>query len=79
MKNFKRAVEETGTTTAAGKMHYLHTLLHGEAIWEFYELASHNSGTNNSRLKLIREGLLGYFPPINALSKKKRVMRCAVS
>ena len=34
--------------------------------------------TTNWYLKLIQEGLLGYPPPINALTKQKRVMRCAM-
>ena len=40
MENFKRAVDGTGTTTAAEKINYLHTLLHGKALREFDELAS---------------------------------------
>ena len=35
LKNFKRAVDWTGTTTAAGNINYLRTLLHGEALQEF--------------------------------------------
>ena len=33
---------------------------------------------NNTYLKFIQKGLLGYFFPINALSKKKRTMRRAM-
>ena len=78
INNFKRAVDRTGTTVTAGKINYLRTLLRREALREFDELVSHNAGTNNSHLKFIQEGLLGYFTPINALSKKKRTMRHAM-
>ena len=75
IKNFKRAVYGTETTTAANKINYLHTLLSGEALRELDKLASQNAGTNNTHLKFIQEGLLGVFI-INALSKQKRAMRC---
>ena len=55
MKNFKIVVDGTGTKTAAGKINYLHTLLRGEALREFDELASQNAGTNNTYLKFIQE------------------------
>ena len=53
MKNFKKAVDGTWTTTTAGKINYLRTLWLGEALREFDELSSHNSGMNNTHLKLI--------------------------
>ena len=74
MKNFKREVERTGTTTAVGKINHLHTLLRGEELKEFNKLASHNSGMNVAHLKFFQKGLLVYFPSINDLSKKKRTM-----
>ena len=75
MNNFKWAVDRTGTTMDARTINNLRTLLTGEALREFDELASWNTGTNNSHLKFIQEGLLGYFFPINALSKKRCSMR----
>ena len=78
MKNFRIAVDGTGTTTAAGEIKYLRNILCGKSLQEFYELASHNSGTNNAHLKFIQEGLLDYFLPVNSLSKQKRAMRRAI-
>ena len=43
MKNFKRAVDRTGTTVTAGKINYLRTLLRGEALRKFDELARQNT------------------------------------
>ena len=78
MKNFKRVFDGTGTTTAAEKTNYLRNVLREEALREFYELSNQNTGTNNTHLEFIQEGLLGYFPPINALSKQKPTMRRAM-
>ena len=54
-------IDRTGATTASGKMNYLSTVLRGEALLEFDELASQNAGTNHTHLKFIQEGLLSYF------------------
>ena len=62
VKNFKRAIDRTWTTTAAGRINYLHTLLHGEVLQNLDELDIQNAGTKNSHLKFIQEGLLGGFP-----------------
>ena len=78
LKNFRIAIYGTGTTSPLGKINYLHTMLSGEALREFNGLPSQNSGTENSNLNHIKEGLLGYLAPINALSNKNRVMRCAM-
>ena len=78
MKNFKRAVDRTVTTTSAGKINYLRTLLHGEELRELDKLSSQNSGTNNTHPKFIQEGFLRYPPPISDLPKQKRAMRCAM-
>ena len=42
------------------------------------KIAIQNSGTTSAHLKFIQKGLFDYFPPINALSKQKRVMRRAM-
>ena len=78
LKNLNTAVDGTGTVTVAGKINYLCKILCGETLQEFKKLTSYNSGVKNARLKHIQEGLLGYFFPINSLSKKKRVMRRAI-
>ena len=79
LKSFRIAVNGTWTTSVSGSIEYLRTVLHGEAIIYFDELASQNNGMANAYLKHIMEGLLGYFPPINSPSKKKRTMRRAMS
>ena len=61
-----------------GQTNNLHTLLHGEALREFDKLASQNSGRTSARLKFIQEGLFGYLPSINSLSKQKRIMCRAI-
>ena len=49
---------------------------------EFDELVSQKHGMTSAQLNHITEGLLSYFPPINALSTKKRAMltsnRCCI-
>ena len=77
MNNFKRAVDGTGTTKVEGKVTYICTLLSGEELQEFGEIASQNAGTNNAHLKFIQKGLIRYFL-INTLSKQKRAMRCVI-
>ena len=62
MKNFKTAIEGTGTALATGKIDYILTLLRGEEPREFDKLASQKTGKRNAHLKFIHEGLLGYFP-----------------
>ena len=78
MNNFKTAVDGSGTMSATGKINYLRTLIHGEEIQEFDELTSQNTGTSNAHLNFIKEGLLGHFFQINALSKQKRAMHRAM-
>ena len=53
-------------------------MLHGQALREFDELQSQYGGATNNHLKLIHEGLLEYFFPINALSKKNCTIRHAM-
>ena len=49
-------------------------MLRGQALREYDKLQSQYRGATNNRLKLIQEGLLEYFFPINSLSKQKRAM-----
>ena len=58
-KDFKTAVDGTGTNT----------ILHGEALREFDAITGQVRSTNNTHLKKIKEGLLSYFPPLNAPNK----------
>ena len=65
MKKFKIVIHGTGTTSVAGRIKYLQALLRGESLREFEDLESQVLGTTNSHLNFIKEGLLGYLPPIN--------------
>ena len=59
--NFKSEIDGTGTTSAPGRINYLLTMLHGESLQEFDELASQINGTTNANLNFIKERILGYF------------------
>ena len=61
VKNFNTAINGTGTTSAAGKINDISTILCGEQHREFDKLASQNNGTINAHLNFILEGLLGFF------------------
>ena len=78
MKDFNTATDGTGTTSTNRKIQFLLTMLRGEALREFDALKSKFGSTTNVHIKLIKEGLLGYSPPINALNKQKRAMRRAI-
>ena len=69
MKNFKTAIDGTGTTPAPVRINYIYTLLHVEDLLEFNELASQVNDTTNDHIHFIKKGLLRYLPPINAFSK----------
>ena len=79
LKNFRIKFDGTGTTSVAGRINYLRTMLHWEALREFDELASQNSGTKNAHLNHIMECLLGYFLLIVSLSNQKCPMHHAMS
>ena len=78
IKDFKTATYGTGNTSATGKFQFLLNMLRREALREFTYLAGQVGSTTNRHLKFIKEGLLGYFSPINALIKKKCVMIHAI-
>ena len=64
-------------TTAPGRINYTRTMLHGTSLKEFDEIALVGNSTD-SNIKHITKGLLEYPPPLNALSKERRTMRCAM-
>ena len=78
MKEFKTATDGAGITSATRKPHFLRTMLHGEALKRFNFLAGQVGSTTNGYLNLIKEILLGYFPPINTLTKQKLAIRRAM-
>ena len=53
-------------------------MLRGNTLREFEELQAQYGCETNNNFKLIQEGVLEYFFPINALSKQKRAMRHAI-
>ena len=78
MKNFKTAIDRTGTTSVAGWINYICMMLLGKSLSESYGLSSQNSAMASAHLKHIMEGLIGYSPLINTLSKKKRLIHLAM-
>ena len=77
MKYFKTATDGTRTTSATKNIQFLR-MLRRESLREIDIIASQFGSTTNGYLNLIKEGLLSYFPPINALNKHKRAMRRAM-
>ena len=51
LENFKTTIDGTGTELVAKPINSICTLLHGEAIREFDEPASHNDGRTSTNLK----------------------------
>ena len=78
LKNFKIATNGTGTTNPSSQINLLRMMLRVQALMEFDGLQSQYVGSTNKHLKLIQEGLLDYFFPVNFLSKKKRAMERAM-
>ena len=58
MKDFKKATDRMGTTSATGKIQLLCTILRREALQELYILAIQVGSTTNGNIKLIKEDLL---------------------
>ena len=78
LNNFKIEIDGTGTTSPSGRITCLRNMLCGQALRDFDELISQNNGLTKNHLKIITEVLLGYFFPINALSKQKHATRRAI-
>ena len=66
LRNCKIKIDGTGTATSSGRINDLRTMLLEKKLREFDELALSGNLTAN-HLKHITEGLLYYFPPLNAL------------
>ena len=54
MKDFRTATDGIGTTYAAVKIQFLHTMLCGESLREFDVIANQFVSTTNGHLKLIK-------------------------
>ena len=61
---------------SSGKIQYLCTMVRGEALHQFDTLPDEVGSTTLEISKNIIVGLGTKLTPVNALSKKKRVMRC---
>ena len=68
-------LKESGMLIANTKLQYLHTLLRGEAPYEFYTFCIIIGSKNMSHLNQSILGLGTYFTLGNALSEQKRAMR----
>ena len=72
-------LEVSVTTKKAVKVQYLHMLVSGEALHQFYSLSADVKSTNHLTVEDIILGLGAYFFPVNFLSKQEcailRVMR----
>ena len=68
LRNCKIVIDGTRTAAASDRINYLRTTLRGTNLREFEELALSGNLTANHIKKGI-EGLLCYFPPLNALYK----------
>ena len=77
MNNFKRDFYGIGTTTAAGKINYLRTLLHGGVLQDFDGLSIQNAVTNSIH-QIHPRGFNPILFLINEVSKQKRLMRRAM-
>ena len=75
LNNLNKATKGTGTTMVTRWINYLRTMLQGEVLREFDEMASQNNGTKNSHLKETQEVLLVYSPPLKIILKHKHVMQ----
>ena len=55
LKLFGITIDRTNMTYQSGQINYVHTMLYGQALRGFDELASHNNGSTNGHLKHITE------------------------
>ena len=51
LNNFNKVIDGTGMTTVTERIYFICTLLRGEALHEFDNLASHSNGSMNTHLK----------------------------
>ena len=72
----RSTLEATGATSANGRIKFLHTLVRGEDLLNFKTLSDSISTIKNGNLNQIIIGRGKYPPPINAISKQKRAIRC---
>ena len=74
VQNFKMTLKALEMLADITKIQYLCTILRGKAPHQFDNFCAHVGSIITTRLKHIILGLGTYFPPVNALSKKKRYL-----
>ena len=75
LKKFKKTIDVTRTATVSGRINYIWVVVCREFLRDFEYIVSQSSGTTNAYLKDIQEGLIAYFPPLDAVAKKN----CAIN
>ena len=65
----------SGTLDTGANFQCFLTLIHGEALHQFYSLSNDVENTEILNMDYIIRVLAQYFLPVNSLSKKKRAMR----
>ena len=75
VRNFNTTLAALGILDADAKFQYLRTIVHGEALRQFDSFSADVESTQNLNVDDIIKGLAQYPPPVNFLSKQKRVMR----
>ena len=61
MKDFNIEIDGTVTTNTVKKINYLRTLISGESLRDFNELASQVASTTNAHLTFVKKVLLAFF------------------
>ena len=68
IRNFNTTIVVTGTLEMGVEIHYLHTLVGGEALRKFELLSSDVENTETLNTDYYIKVLALYLPPINSLS-----------
>ena len=74
--NYNMSLNAPGTVSENPKLQYLCNLLHGEALCQFDTFCDQVESMTMAHLNRVILGLGNYSPPVNLLSKQKRVMHC---
>ena len=71
VRNFNMSLAASGMLKAGAKYQYFRTLVHREALCQFYWFSSDVEITETLDVDYIIMGLAQYFIPVNLLSKQK--------
>ena len=78
IQNLNTNIEATGTLDTDAKIQYLCTLVRGEAFCQFDFFPNDVENIETLNVDYSIKGLALYLPPVNSLSKQKRVMHCGI-